>query len=276
MELLLIIIVSLIILFIIYKIIKPYVIKYDNTIAFTGGLGSGKTLNAVKIAIVLLRKNKIKVKIINTFRSIKSKITRKELKILETPQIYSNIPICINKRKKIYSNKITKEHLLLKEHITEYSIVFIDELPQMINQFNWNITEVQNNVNEFITFFRHYIGGYFITTAQSIDDIVSQIRRKLNSYFWLYDFKKFWFIYRVRICNLQTSDLITTTSTTFIEDNTKKKWGIIKKGVYDSRCFSERYKRITTINNKKFHKLKTNKIIRFDNKYISPLDNEKD
>ena len=35
---------------ILFFIIKPYTIKYDTTLAFTGGLGSGKTLNATKTA----------------------------------------------------------------------------------------------------------------------------------------------------------------------------------------------------------------------------------
>ena len=44
---------------IIFFIIKPYFIKYDTIIAFTGGLGSGKTYLSVKYALRLLRINRL-------------------------------------------------------------------------------------------------------------------------------------------------------------------------------------------------------------------------
>ena len=40
---------------ILWKILKPYFIKYDSTLCLFGGLGSGKTMTGVKIAIVLIR-----------------------------------------------------------------------------------------------------------------------------------------------------------------------------------------------------------------------------
>lgn len=286
---LLIILIILIIVAVIVFIsfFKPYIVKYDTTLAFTGGLGTGKTLNAVKTAVVLWKKTRFIIWFKNKIIMTKNKINaRHNIKVLKTkkgklkpiqallpkPWIYSNIPICMNKRKNLWSRHLTKEHLMLKERITEYSIVVIDELPQMINQFNWNIKDVQNNVNEFITFFRQYINGYFIVTAQSIDDVVAQIRRKLNTYYWLFDFQKFlWIFYKVRICSLQTSDLVTSTTTTFIEDNTAWKYGIIWHKYYDSRCFSERYDEVIKENNKRYKRYKTNKIIRFSD-YESPLD----
>ena len=54
------IIVGVVALFILYKILKPYFIKYDSTLAVVGGLGSGKTLTEVKIAIVLIRKQRLR------------------------------------------------------------------------------------------------------------------------------------------------------------------------------------------------------------------------
>lgn len=283
---LILLIVAIAIIIFLYFIIKPYTIKYDTTLAFTGGLGAGKTLNAVKIAITQWKKVYYTTKWRNKWNKWRNKqITKqnkkrtqkgkkiKPLKELEPlPWIYSNLPICMNKKKNIWSREITKEHLLLQQRITKGSIVLIDEFPQMINQFNWNIKEVQNNVNEFITFFRHYIQGKFIITAQSLDDVVAQVRRKLNTYYWLFDFQKFLFIfYKVRICSLQTSEMITSTSSTFIEENTKWKYGIILKKYYDPKAYSERYNKVTKINNKKYTKYKTNNIIRFS-EYKSPLD----
>lgn len=56
------IIVVLVIAFIVYKIVKPYFVHYDTVIAYTGGLGSGKSFMSVKMAKKLLRKNRRKVK----------------------------------------------------------------------------------------------------------------------------------------------------------------------------------------------------------------------
>lgn len=293
----LLVILAIIVVALLFAWIRPYTIKYDTTLAITGGLGSGKTLTATKIAINLWKRRHIRWRIrewwTKHFNKWRTKTNerkdkwnkehpnkkQKRIKDLllhdEEPLLYSNIPLLIKKKlkgQKIYATKLTKEMLLLKERIHEGSITLIDELPQLVNQFNWNIKEVQDNVNEFITFYRHYIGAHFIVTAQSIDDIVVQIRRKLNSYYWLYDFHKFLFIfYKVRICNLMTSDLITNISTTFVEDNTKWKYGCLLPRRYQSRCYKHRYDKVANGKNTKFKKLYTRKIIRFGN-YESPLD----
>ena len=49
------------VLFILFFIVRPYLIKYDTIIAFTGGLGSGKTYLSVKYALRLLTKQRLKV-----------------------------------------------------------------------------------------------------------------------------------------------------------------------------------------------------------------------
>lgn len=293
----LLIILGIIVVALLFAWIRPYTIRYDTTLAITGGLGVGKTLKATKVGLNLWKRKHFRwhvrewwLKYFNKWRSKANHRrekwniehpNRKQKKIKslmlhdEEPLLYSNIPILLKKRykgKKLYSQKLTKEMLLCKERQHEYSITLIDELPQLVNQFNWNIEEVQNNLNEYITFYRHYIGGHLIVTAQSIDDIVVQIRRKLNSYYWLYDFHKIFFIfYKVRVCNLQTSDLITNVSTTFIEDNTKWNYGCLLPRRYQSRCYKHRYDKVPEGKNKQFKKLFTRIILRFS-KYQSPLD----
>lgn len=292
-----IIIIVLIAILLFYVIFKPYFVKYDTTLAFTGGLGAGKTLNAVKTATRLYKKTRFNIRFNNWIHRKLNKIIvrhnkRVDKKILqnkkhtgkywnkykihEIPKFISNIPVIIYKKKHkpIYSTVLTKDMLLLKERIPEYSIVLIDELPQLVNQFNWNETEVQNNLNEFITFFRHYIGGYFIVTAQSIDDVVSQIRRKLNTYYWLFDYQKFlWKFYKVRICQFQSSDIVSNVNQGFIEENSKWIYGTLFTRKYDSRCYSGRYTFENEPKYKRFAKIKTNKIIRFS-RHPSPLDKE--
>ena len=148
-------------------------------------------------------------------------------------------------------------------------------MPQFINQFHWNEDLVQHNVNEWITFFRHYIGGYFITTSQSIDDVVCQIRRKLNQAVWCFDFHKWFFglFYTIRMCDIMLGDQVGTISTTYIEENTRLHFGLFPpKKTYDTRCYSERYKNILLPHKiKRWAKIKTNKVLRMQD-YTSPLD----
>lgn len=286
----------------IFKWLKPYLIKHDTTILFTGGLGSGKTLESVKKSIVLLRKNRsFKWKLINNWRKFlnvfikaynntqirrakkgkKHKPVKELYQMRKKPLLYSNIPI--NFKPKWWSNKrewselLTESHILLLQEIREYSVVLIDEFPQFINQFMWDQQLVQDNANEFITFFRHYIAGYLIVNAQSENEIEVHFRRKLNQAIWCYDFKKWCFglFYTNRMCDIALSENITTMTTTQIEENTKLHFGLFPpKNTYDTRCYSVRYENILKKHSsKKWKQTKTYKVLRLK-EYDSPLDLE--
>lgn len=284
-------------LIILYRILKPYFIKYNTTLLITGELGAGKTLTAVKTAQVLIRKmrfkvnfyNKIKRPIINKWRKHKNKKLQKNnldpIPLLEKkrkPQLISNMPIHFKpkffNKKREWSVKLTAEMILLIEKMPEYSIFLIDEMPQLVNQFNWDEELVQKNLNEFITFFRHYYGSHLIMTSQSTSDIVVQVRRKCNQAVWCYHMWKapFKLFYTIRMCDMMLNDNIQTMTNTYIEENTRLHFGLFpKKGTYDSRCYSERIKN-AYIEKQRFtrwNKLKTNEIIRME-EYISPLDDK--
>jgi hypothetical protein len=70
-----------------------------------------------------------------------------------------------------------------------------------------------------------------------------------------------------------SSDVVENVNSGFIEDNTKTNYGIIRRKLYDSRCYSERYTTLPETPKLRWTKRKTNTIIRFD-KYKSPLDKE--
>lgn len=298
-------------------LLKPYVIKHDTTILFTGGLGSGKTLESVKKCIVLVRKNRFFkykwgnriIKLKNKIRKIKNKLRAKKynrlvkankleqartygdkkpilamIKLRKEPLLYSNIPIHFKTHifgfKKEWSTQLDVYHITLLKEINEYSVVLIDEFPQFISQFEWDVELVQKNCNEFITFFRHYIGGHLIINAQSEDEIECHFRRKLNIGVWCFDFHV-WpapflpLFYTNRMCDFMLSENVQTMSTTYIEENTRIHFGLFPRKAYDSRCYSIRYDRVrhklkTT---KKWKELKTNKILKLK-PYVSPLDTE--
>lgn len=294
------IIAAIVLIFLLYHWIKPYVIRHDTTILFTGGLGSGKTLESVKTAIVLIRKQRlVKYKIYNAFTKFinlfkilhNNRVDKKgkgkywKLKPLrKKPMLYSNIPIqykthfWTSKKNREWSVMLTEEHITLLKEITEYSVVMIDEFPQFVNQFMWNEDIVQNNLNEFITFFRHYIGGYFICNAQSENEIEVHFRRKLNQAIYSYNFRKWCFglFYTNRMLDIMLSENVSTMTTAQAEENTKLHFGLFPpRNTYDSRCYSIRYENILekAIPRQKWEHLKTNKVLRMK-EYISPLDIE--
>lgn len=285
-----------------FKWLKPYFIKHDTTILFTGGLGSGKTLESVKKAVVLLRKQRsFKWKMVNNWRKflnfwikiynrnqiIRAKKGKKHKAIKELyeyrkkPLLYSNVPIHFKpkwySRKREWSQLFTESHILLLQEITEYSVILIDEFPQFINQFMWDEKLVQDNANEFITFFRHYIGGYLIINAQSEAEIEVHFRRKLNQAIWCYDFKKWFFglFYTNRMCDIALSENISTMTTTQIEENTKLHFGLFPpKNTYDTRAYKVRYENILLPHKSyKWKQLQTYKVLRL-REYDSPLDLE--
>ena len=197
------------------------------------------------------------------------------------PLLYTNIPVCFRSHvfgfKKEWSVQLDVEHILCLKEIREYSVVMIDEFPQFISQFEWDLELVQKNANEFITYFRHYIGGNLILNAQSEDEIECHFRRKLNIGMWCFNFKVWPFpvlplFYTCRMCDYMLSDNMTTMTTTYVEENTKWRFGFFHKQ-YDTRCYSPRYKKvhIKVPFTKKWQKLKTTKVLRL-RPYISPLD----
>lgn len=293
--------------------LRPYIIKYDTTILFTGGLGSGKTLESVKKAIILTRKNRFFKYYLpnwlikwfrNPSRKYRNKLRAKKLaklraqklndkanayelkkpqlellKFKKKPLLYSNIPVHFRSHifttGKEWSTKLTVHHMCLLKEINEYSVVLIDEFPQFISQFEWDIDLVQKNCNEFITFFRHYVGGHLIINAQSEDEIECHFRRKLNIGIWCFDFKKhlFGLFYTNRMCDFMISENIQTMSTTYIEENTKIHFGLFPRKCYDSRCYKPRYEnvKVKLLSTNKWKKLQTTEVLRLK-KYISPLD----
>lgn len=290
------IILGIILIIWLYFKLKPYVIRHDTTITINGGLGSGKTLTSVKLGKDLLKKNRfykyklynfLQVKIGNKIRLLINKTIKKKnpLKLAEKrkrPLIYSNMPICYTfgtfKKHKEWAEQLTMEHLLLYKPIIEYSVVIIDEFPQFVDQFMWDEKIVQHNLNEFITFFRHYIGGYLIINAQSVQEIECHFRRKLNQSIQCFNFKKhlFGLFYTIRMCDVMINDQVTTMTNTDIEQNSKLHFGLFpKKGTYDSRCYSIRYKNalLETKPHYKWETLKTYQVLRLK-EYISPLDIE--
>ena len=255
---------------------KSYTIKYDTVIGFTGGLGSGKTFQSVKISLKLLRRQRRRVKRHNRFEHIKHFLcNRYTVKLWEKPMLYSSIPVRISKEE--YAIQLVPEHLLLTKRIVQRSIVFIDEVGSWASQFEYALPNLQDNFDEMVRFFRHYTkGGYLVVNDQCSENIVLYIRRRINTIFNLMHFKK-WFglLYTVKVRNISISEEIKTVEEQDTEDNMTTLWGILGFFKhYDTYCYSERYNTVPAWREGIYCKLKKNTLLAVPKKRIKKKTND--
>jgi hypothetical protein len=214
-------------------------IPNNTVIAFTGGLGSGKTYLGVRTAI----------------RHHRFMLFLFWLKIIkEKPLFLSNIPILISK--KFMSDILTYQHLTLQQRIPQHSTVFIDEVGQIASQYDYDNPFIMQYVQEFIRLFRHYIDGKLILTDQTASSIVVNIRRRINTIYNLTDFRRvFIFFFKVDVSQISiVEDLVNVQQVTQLQElpyffgllpfkyfNFLNKLLRYKKH-YDSKCYSINYK----------------------------------
>lgn len=244
---------------------KTYTRKYDTVIAYTGGLGSGKSMLSTETAIKLLRRNRAKVARYNFFHPKDKK---------EKPLLYSNIPIRVSGKE--WAQVLTADHLLLRARIVEKSVTYIDEVGSFANQFQFKARNMEI-FDEFVRFYRHYTkGGYLVVNDQCSENIVLQIRRRINTVFNLMHFRA-WFglFYTVRCRNMSVSEEIKTIEEQNTEDNTKLIFGFLQpKWRYDTWCYSERYATVPEGKREVHSKLKTNRVLRLPQKATEALTND--
>lgn len=251
--------------------VKPYFIKYDTICAYTGGLGTGKSFMSVEAAVRELKKNRLRT----WFYNLKERIRHpKNPCLLLKPLLYSSIPIRISRKE--MSVVLTADMLTLQEGFVKGSVVFIDEIDVWANQFsfaNHNIIEMSNKkdikakregapeadydsglFDEEIRLFRHYYSSpacecKLVCNSQATSNIVTVIRRRMNTVFVLSTFRKyklpliglFLIPYTVKVRNITITDEITNTAENNAEDNCSTFVGIMPAFKrYDTHCYKHR------------------------------------
>lgn len=218
---------------ILWKIARSYHLNtYDTVIAFTGGLGSGKSFMSVQKAKELLRRQRRRVWFKNLFRKKGNKLPR--------PLLYSSIPVRVSKKENAVI--LTADHLLLQRQIVLGSVVLIDEIGGFCSQFDYRVQNV-DIFDEFIRFFRHYVQGYLIVNDQCSENIVLQVRRRLNTVYNLMGFRRIPFlVYWVHVRNITVSEEIKTIEEQDTEDNMTLLIGLMPWfRSYDTHCYYCRY-----------------------------------
>lgn len=250
--------VIIIVAFLVWLWVKPYIISYDTVLLFTGGLGSGKSLLSSEYALRLLRKNRFKVLLHNL-----KPWNWKKSKRWPKPLLYSSIPFLVSRRESAL--QLTPDHLLLQKKIVPRSVCFLDELDSFANQFDYKLANILDNFNEFCRLYRHYTkGGYLVTNTQASDNCVLQIRRRINTCYNLMHFKRWLFLfYTVRIRNISLSEELKTVEEGNTEDNMRIKFGLVPIFCrhYDTYCYSGRYDTVPYFPEKQYRRLKTNVLL---------------
>ena len=225
------IILIVLIVFVLWKVARSYRLNtYDTVLAFTGGLGAGKSFMSVKKARELLNRKRREVWFYNLFHPKNKK---------ERPMLYSSIPVKVSRKE--MAIKLLPEHLLLQRKIIRGSVVFVDEIGGFCSQFDYRVA---NSAvwDEFVRYFRHYVQGYLICNDQCSENIVLQVRRRLNTVYNMMGFRHFLFVYWVKVRNITVSEEIKTIEEQNTEDNMKLLIGLLPHfRAYDTHCYYCRY-----------------------------------
>lgn len=246
----------------------------DTVVCLTGGLGTGKTLIAVNLAIKEYRKRLLMWRLGLYDRRKGLKIEKKA----EMPKLYSNIPILLKRPiyisrkiipyKEYFSEVLTYEHILLLDRIPEYSVILIDEVGQVADQYQYDNPFVMQDLQKFIRYYRHFVDGRLILTDQSSSNIVVAIRRRINKIYNLHDFKRNWFFFfKVRVQELFIAEDVMSTVEQNVHNDYEYFYGLLplkwlkflditrlltyKK--YDSRCYSVMYDDVVKKQNDRQH-----------------------
>lgn len=224
---------------IVRQYLGSYKIGDENIVLFSGAPGTNKTYLCIKYAIRRYNKQLFKYRL----KKIKNKLLfwRKREEV-EEPRLYSNIPIKLSKSE--WSYKLDKEHLLLVKKINKGSVIVLDEIGEVADQYSYNNVLVQVNFQELIRFVRHYGQEWYIyTTDQAIENVVVQVRRRIALNLILYKLRKYPFRFfkvmlKEEIINTPAMSLTPNEKVYYIFGRYRKE----KRKYYDTHCYSERYR----------------------------------
>lgn len=228
--------------FIYFKFFK--IPKLKSVIFVDGSLGTGKSFYSVYLAIRLYKRNLRHAKITNLIIKLLRKIPLKRfknLKEVEEPLLFSNIPLAGVKH-----CKITKDLLLRKKRFPYQSIVLLDEISLIVDQFDYKDREVSDRLRDFMKLFRHEAGNKakLIINSQSTSDLHYSVKAVLSDYIYLHHKTKLPFFTLLAVREMGYSsdkDAQNVTNEVNADIEQELKHIIVPNRAYkkyDSRCYS--------------------------------------
>ena len=224
-----------------FKFFKLYKIK--NLIFIDGGLGTGKSVYSVYLAVRLYKRQLFRYKLKKWVLPLLAKFSqraRTALEELEEPFLYSNI-----KLRNVKFVPLTKDILLRKKRPNYKSVVLFDEFSLVASQFDYKNREISERLTEFFKLFRHETkGGYAIINSQSSSDLHYSVKYVLTDYLYIHHKYKVPFFTFIKVqemayCADKDGYQITNVTQGDIEQNLVV-MGFLNKyyKYYDPYCYS--------------------------------------
>lgn len=216
--------------------------KIKNIVFIDGSLGTGKSFYSVSLAIRLYKKMYRQYRIKKAFAPIAERIAAwkgREFK-LEEPMLYSNIPL-----RRVKHVPLTLDILLRKKRVNYKSVILIDEVSIVADQFDYKDRFISDSLRDFFKLYRHEShGGYIVINSQSTADLHYSIKSVLSDYFYIHHKTKvpFFTVLKVQemayssdkdggqVVNAHTSDVEDTLKMVFV-------WNRYYRS-YDTYCYS--------------------------------------
>lgn len=143
-----------------------------SVISINGLPGKGKTLISTHLALKHFKKENTIIK------KIVRKIKKQDV-IMNN--VYSNFPICLNKRKKIYSNRVSINDLKNQYSFLPNSLIIIDEIQLFYDSDEYKIfPRIIANFNQA---HRHFLIKDIIYISQHPSRVVKKLRNVVSEYY---------------------------------------------------------------------------------------------
>ena len=191
-----------------------------SVISINGLPGKGKTLLSTHLAIKHFKnQNKFFPKIIR-------KLQRKEVVY---NSVYSNFPICLDKRKKIYSNRVSVYDLMNQNSFLPDSLIIIDEIQLFYDSDEYKtFPRIIANFNQA---HRHFGIKDIVYISQHPSRVVKKLRNVVSEYYRIKT------LFRIPILNIGFISARVTYEfedyeLSFTKDNELRKMKDIKSKIF--------------------------------------------
>lgn len=134
--------------------------------------GCGKTLSATSICLKHYRKENLWIK--RFFRYL----TKKPIIV---NNVYTNYPVCLNKRKNIFSNVVTIYDLNNSYKYLNNSIIVIDEVQAFFDSYR-DFKQFPTSISTFFQFHRHFGIKDIYVISQHPRRVLTYIRDVISQY----------------------------------------------------------------------------------------------
>lgn len=197
-------------------------LRLDNLTLITGGVKTGKTALAVKLALKDYRKRLFRFKV----RSFFQKLFKK--RVDEKPLIYSNIPLNCE-----YS-PFTLDIALRRKRVNYGSVVLISESALFASSIDIKDKDINQELTLFYKLFGHEShGGSLFIETQDLNDNHYSARRSMSRYLWIQRTIKLPFIVLCKVRELAYQDNLGSVSNVFNDDvENSTRWIFYSKKIW--------------------------------------------